>query len=292
MGRLRRRSCTKDTPPGEALAIALDADYRALLAHDPGTRRGDDPESLHQLRVAIRRLRAFLRAARPLVDREWAESLREELGWLGGHLGPARDLDVMLDRLRAEVAALGDDAGAAAGLLAGLEDRPRGRLPGCRRDAAGRSLSRAARPARSRCRAAALGRGEDADEDLPSRGEADAPNVRRARGQPRGRCPARVADRRQAGALRRGSRRPRARQARREVRRHREAAAGHPRRPPGRRRRPGADQGVGRIGARSRERVRRRHGSCSSSATGWQLPGQPGPRRGSGSTRRRGEAVS
>jgi CHAD domain-containing protein len=112
---------TKDTPPCEALAIALEADYRALLAHDPGTRRGEDPESLHQLRVAIRRLRAFLRAARPLVDREWAESLREELGWLGGHLGPARDLDVMLDRLRAEVAALGDDADAAAGLLAGLE---------------------------------------------------------------------------------------------------------------------------------------------------------------------------
>ena len=98
---------TKDTPPGEALGIALEADYRALLAHDPGTRRGDDPEDLHQLRVATRRLRAFLRAARPLVDREWAESLREELGWLGGHLGPARDLDVMLDRLRAEVAALG-----------------------------------------------------------------------------------------------------------------------------------------------------------------------------------------
>ena len=43
--------------------------YRALLAHDPGTRRGDDPEELHQLRVATRRLRAFLRAARQLVDR-------------------------------------------------------------------------------------------------------------------------------------------------------------------------------------------------------------------------------
>ena len=72
-----------------------------------------------------RRLRAFLRAARPLVDRDWAESLREELGWLGGHLGPARDLDVMLDRLRAEVAALGDDADAAAGLLAGARGRAR-----------------------------------------------------------------------------------------------------------------------------------------------------------------------
>ena len=99
----RARTSTKGAPPGEALGIALEAEYRALLAHDPGTRRGDDPEDLHQLRVATRRLRAFLRAARPLVDGEWAESLREELGWLGGHLGPARDLDVMLGRLRAEV---------------------------------------------------------------------------------------------------------------------------------------------------------------------------------------------
>jgi CHAD domain-containing protein len=119
-GRPERPELTQDTPPGEALGLALEAEYRALLDHDPGTRRGDNPEDLHQLRVATRRLRAFLRAARPLVDREWAESLREELGWLGGHLGPARDLDVMLDRLRAEVQALGDDTGAAAGLLEGL----------------------------------------------------------------------------------------------------------------------------------------------------------------------------
>jgi CHAD domain-containing protein len=111
----------RDTPPGEALGIALDAEYRALLAHDPGTRRGDDPEDLHQLRVATRRLRAFLRAARPLVDGDWATSLRAEVGWLGGHLGPARDLDVMLDRLRAEVTALDGDADAASGLLDALE---------------------------------------------------------------------------------------------------------------------------------------------------------------------------
>ncbi len=112
----------KRTPPGEALGIALEADYLALLAHDPGTRRGDDPEDLHQLRVATRRLRAFLRAARPLVEAGWAASLREEIGWLGGHLGPARDLDVMIGRLRAEVAALGGDAAAAASLLDALAE--------------------------------------------------------------------------------------------------------------------------------------------------------------------------
>ena len=112
----------KGTDSGKALGIALDAEYRALLAHDPGTRRGDDPEDLHQLRVATRRLRAFLRVARPLVDSDWSTSLRAELGWLGGHLGPARDLDVMLGRLRAEVEALGGDSEDIAGLLESLEE--------------------------------------------------------------------------------------------------------------------------------------------------------------------------
>ena len=111
----------KGTPTGIAVGRALEAEYRALLAHDPGTRRGQDPEDLHQLRVATRRLRAFLRAGGPLFDAAWADSLRAELGWLGGHLGPARDLDVMLGRLRAEVADLDADAADASGLLETLQ---------------------------------------------------------------------------------------------------------------------------------------------------------------------------
>ena len=112
----------RETSPGSALAIALSREYRSLLVHDPGTRRGVDPEDLHQLRVATRRARAFLRAAAALVEKEWAVSLREELGWLGGHLGPARDLDVMRARLSREVAALERDADGAASLLVALED--------------------------------------------------------------------------------------------------------------------------------------------------------------------------
>ena len=74
---------------------------------------------------------------------------------------------------------------------------------------------------------------------------------------PGGRRPARVADRRQARAVRGGSRGPRARQAGRAVRRGREAAAGHPRRSPGRGRRAGADPRLGRhvdVGARALRR--------------------------------------
>lgn len=112
---------TPDAPPLEALGVALAEQARRILLHDPGTRLGSDPEELHQLRVATRRLRAFLRAARPLLDETWSEPLRAELGWLGGELGPARDLDVLADRIATDVASLGDAADGAAPLLAQLD---------------------------------------------------------------------------------------------------------------------------------------------------------------------------
>jgi CHAD domain-containing protein len=58
------------------------------------------------MRVATRQLRAVLRAARPLLVPEWADSLRDELHWLGQLLGPARDLDVQLAYFREESGAL------------------------------------------------------------------------------------------------------------------------------------------------------------------------------------------
>ncbi len=95
-----------DAAPPHHVRAALDLRLRALLAHDPGTRTGADIEDLHQMRVSVRRMRAALKAARPLLDAAWADGLREELGWLGRALGPVRDLDVLLLRLRGEVAAL------------------------------------------------------------------------------------------------------------------------------------------------------------------------------------------
>jgi CHAD domain-containing protein len=108
---------------GSQIAFLLATQVAALLRHDPGTRIGTDPEELHQLRVATRRLRAQLRAARQMLDEEWAEELRVELAWLGGALGPVRDLDVMLERLREEAGSLDPtDRAAFEGLLTTLED--------------------------------------------------------------------------------------------------------------------------------------------------------------------------
>ncbi len=95
-----------DAPALTHVRWALARHARWLLAHDPGARLGREPESLHQMRVATRQLRAVLRAARPMLIPEWADSLRDELRWLGRLLGPARDLDVQLAYFREESASL------------------------------------------------------------------------------------------------------------------------------------------------------------------------------------------
>jgi CHAD domain-containing protein len=119
----------RDAPAGEQVAAALRAQYRAIVRHDPGTRLGREPEELHQMRVATRRMRATLRAARPLLDSGWVRELRAELGWLGGALGPVRDLDVLVEHLRADAGALGgDDEAAFLTLILKLEaERAAGR---------------------------------------------------------------------------------------------------------------------------------------------------------------------
>jgi len=73
---------------------ALSAGLQALLANEPAARAGE-PEGVHQMRTAGRRMRGELRAFRPLIDANWAEALVVDLRWLGGVLGAARDLDVL-----------------------------------------------------------------------------------------------------------------------------------------------------------------------------------------------------
>lgn len=124
-----RLTATAQDPPQHHVRVAIDTRLRALLKHEPGTRDGVDPEDLHQMRVSVRRLRAVLRAARELLDRQWTDGLRTELGWLGGALGPVRDLDVLLQRLQAQAEQLGEpDGSAAQHLLAALHtERERAR---------------------------------------------------------------------------------------------------------------------------------------------------------------------
>ena len=111
----------RDDSAAGTLRARLREQAERLLAHDPGTRLGADAEELHQMRVATRRLRAFLRAGRDLLDSAQSEPLREELGWLGSALGPVRDLDVLLEHIAIEIEALGEDAPVGRKLLRALE---------------------------------------------------------------------------------------------------------------------------------------------------------------------------
>jgi CHAD domain-containing protein len=95
-----------EAPPAGHVKWALMQHVRWLLAHDPGTRLGTQIESLHQMRVATRRLRAVLRAAQPMFVPEWAASLEHELAWLSEFLGQARDLDVQIAYFNGEAARL------------------------------------------------------------------------------------------------------------------------------------------------------------------------------------------
>ncbi len=96
------RPPASDAPALDHVRWALARHARWLFAHDPGARLGREPESLHQMRVATRQLRAVLRAAKALMIPEWVDSLRKELRRLGRLLGPARDLDVQLAYFRQE----------------------------------------------------------------------------------------------------------------------------------------------------------------------------------------------
>jgi CHAD domain-containing protein len=107
---------------GDALKSIIAASVAQLLRHDPGIRVGSDPESVHQARVAVRRLRSHLRIFGDLLDPDWTRALRDELGWLGAELGAARDAEVLFERLKGRFGQLpAADHRAARALLATLE---------------------------------------------------------------------------------------------------------------------------------------------------------------------------
>ena len=107
--------------PKDAAGLAVTGHIRthvsALLAQDVRVRQGL-PDSVHQFRVAARRLRSGLQAFGPLLDEEWARHARGELGWIAGVLSAARDREVLEVRLFAAIRALPGDLDRAAAFVA------------------------------------------------------------------------------------------------------------------------------------------------------------------------------
>ncbi len=87
-----------DSTMGELAFAVLRRQLAILRDKEPGTRLGEDPEELHDMRVATRRLRAALALFSGVLPVR-AQVFREELGWLGRLLGEVRDLDVQLEGL-------------------------------------------------------------------------------------------------------------------------------------------------------------------------------------------------
>ncbi|CCH85507.1 Conserved protein of unknown function; putative CHAD domain [Modestobacter italicus] len=98
------RGATSSAPAGEVLRAALQLQVRSLQDADLMVRTGQ-PDGVHQVRVACRRLRSTLAAYRPVLDRAQTDPLREELAVVGTALSPTRDAEVALGHLRELVAA-------------------------------------------------------------------------------------------------------------------------------------------------------------------------------------------
>jgi CHAD domain-containing protein len=92
----------RDAPAIEHVRAYLRAQLAAIERTDPLIRSGDDPEAVHDFRVAVRRTRSVLRTTRRLYEEEWLASFRAELQWLARGLGPLRDLDVLMSWIRKE----------------------------------------------------------------------------------------------------------------------------------------------------------------------------------------------
>ena len=107
-----------------------------ISANQDGVAGGEDVESLHQMRVGLRRLRSALSLFKPVL--RLPEEVQSDLDWLTGTLGAARDWDVLAGNTLAQcdgeidadllvpvMAAVREEARAAHAQAAGALAAPR-----------------------------------------------------------------------------------------------------------------------------------------------------------------------
>jgi CHAD domain-containing protein len=74
----------------------LTLQYAAMQAREAAARDGADPEGVHDMRVAVRRMRAALRVADPYLGGKAVKPVRQDLRAIAHALGAVRDLDVLI----------------------------------------------------------------------------------------------------------------------------------------------------------------------------------------------------
>jgi len=90
---------------GAVVLAYLREQVDAIVAIDPKVRR-DEPDAVHQLRVAARRARSTLQSFRRILDRERTEPVVAELRWLGTVLTAAREAEAQRERLCGQLRSL------------------------------------------------------------------------------------------------------------------------------------------------------------------------------------------
>jgi CHAD domain-containing protein len=130
-----RLSIRTEEPQALAARKVVGRQALKMRVNVQGTLEDLDPEYLHDLRVATRRLRSALRLFAEVLGPKRCDSLRVELNWIGRLLGAVRDLDVFIGNLREQARRLGE-AGTIAEVLA--EELGRQRVP--EREALGAAL--------------------------------------------------------------------------------------------------------------------------------------------------------
>ncbi|AVH58761.1 MULTISPECIES: CYTH and CHAD domain-containing protein [Streptomyces] len=106
----REKPATATTPEepvtaGDHVLAYVRAQRDAIVEMDPAVRR-DVYDSVHQMRVATRRMRSTLRSYSKVLDRAVTDPIGEELKWLAAELGVGRDQEVLAERLTAALTEL------------------------------------------------------------------------------------------------------------------------------------------------------------------------------------------
>lgn len=90
---------TASSPAGQVVLAYLRTHSGTLMSLDPLVRL-NEPDAVHQMRVASRRLRSTLRSFQGILHQDATSGLAADLKWLGGVLGDARDGEVLAGHLR------------------------------------------------------------------------------------------------------------------------------------------------------------------------------------------------
>jgi len=93
-------------PMTRAAKKIMAAQFAKLQALEDDVRTSSNIDAVHDMRVATRRLRSALRLFGRFFSRKTVNKIRAPLGKLTGALGEVRDLDVLIEGLRAYAATL------------------------------------------------------------------------------------------------------------------------------------------------------------------------------------------